>query len=44
MKGDDAVVAGAFRNKLRAATAKVIPEKVKAAIHGAKMKPGSDGK
>ena len=37
----DHVVAGSFKNKLQATAAKVIPEKVKAAIHRNKAEPGS---
>ena len=41
MAGKDHVVAGALKNKLQAAAAKVIPETVKAAIHRSKAEPGS---
>src|SRR4051812_5109631 len=41
MAGKDHVVAGSFKNKLQATAAKVIPEKVKAAIHRNKAEPGS---
>jgi short-subunit dehydrogenase len=41
MAGKDHVVAGSFKNRMQAAAAKVIPEKVKAAIHRSKAEPGS---
>jgi short-subunit dehydrogenase len=44
MAGKDHVVAGALKNKLQAAAAKVIPEKVKAQLHRRKAEPGSAGK
>jgi uncharacterized protein len=39
MEGDDHVVAGALRNKAQALAAKVLPEPVKAAIHGMLAEP-----
>jgi short-subunit dehydrogenase len=41
MAGKDHVVAGSRKNKLQAAAAKVIPDKVSASVHGAMSKPGS---
>jgi uncharacterized protein len=41
MAGKDHVVAGSLKNRMQAAAAKVIPEKVKAAIHRNKAEPGS---
>jgi len=44
MAGEDHVVAGSLKNKVQAAAAKIIPEKVKAAIHRSKAEPGSADK
>jgi short-subunit dehydrogenase len=41
LSGDDAVVAGATKNKLMAATNKVLPEKLKAQAHRQLSEPGS---
>jgi short-subunit dehydrogenase len=41
MAGKDHVVAGSRKNKVQAAVARVIPEKVSASVHGAMSKPGS---
>lgn len=39
MAGDDKVVAGSIKNLLQTATARVAPEKLKAAMHAAQTKP-----
>ena len=41
MKGKDHVVAGSPKNRAQVAAAKVLAEKVTAAMHGATSKPGS---
>ncbi|HEY3831578.1 MAG TPA: SDR family NAD(P)-dependent oxidoreductase [Acidimicrobiia bacterium] len=41
MSGKDRVVAGSMKNKVQAAAAKVMPDKVTAAMHGTMSKPGS---
>ena len=41
MSGKDHVVAGAFRNKVQAAAAKVLPERAKSAAHRRMSEPGS---
>ncbi len=41
MAGKDHVVAGSTKNKVQAAAAKVMPDKVSALLHGAMSKPGS---
>ncbi len=42
MKGDDKVVAGSVRNLLQATTARVLPDRVAAALHGTQTKPTDD--
>jgi uncharacterized protein len=44
MKGEHRVVTGSFRNKLQAAAARVMPEKLKAAVHRQLTEPGSGDK
>lgn len=41
MAGEDQVVAGSFRNRLQTTAARVLPEKVKAHLHGRQTEPGS---
>jgi uncharacterized protein len=41
MAGKDLVVAGSFKNKVRAAAGKVLPETTKAKMHGQISEPGS---
>jgi short-subunit dehydrogenase len=43
MAGKDHVVAGSARNKAQVAAAKVLPDTMAAAVHGAMSKPGSGG-
>jgi short-subunit dehydrogenase len=42
--GEDHIVAGSLKNRLQAAAAKVIPEKIKAGIHRWQAEPGSGKK
>jgi uncharacterized protein len=41
MKGEDRIVTGSLRNKLQTAAARVMPEKLKAAVHRRQTEPGS---
>jgi hypothetical protein len=43
MSGKEKVVAGSLKNKVQAAAAGVIPDKVKAEMHRRMAEPGSDG-
>ncbi len=42
MSGDDKVIAGSVRNVVQAATARVLPDRVAAALHATQTKPGVD--
>lgn len=41
MSGKDSVVAGSFKNKLKAAVARILPEETQAKVHTSDTKPDS---